>query len=196
MNTKCHLEILGLALLFCGAAFGTNYPLKISSTNPRILVDQNNVPFLMVGDSPHSLIVNLSSSDAAAYLADRAAHGFNSLWVELLCVGYTGGRADGSLLDGTKPFTKTLPGTTSYDLTAPNEAYFAHVDQVIRMAATNGIVVLLDPIETGGMAEDGARQRFSPVPGLWAVSGEPLQGLSQHHLAERKRLSEVERGDQ
>src|ERR1039458_10195569 len=108
---------------------------------------QNNAPLLMVGDSPHSLIVNLSASDAAAYLADRAAHGINSLWVELLCVGYTGGRADASLLNGTKPFTNTISGTSSYDLTTPNETYFAHVDQVIRMAATNGIEVMLDPID-------------------------------------------------
>ena len=150
----------------------------------------------MVGDSPHSLIVNLSSSDAAAYLADRAAHGFNSLWVNLLCVGYTGGRPDGSLLDGTKPFTKTIPGTSYYDLTTPNEAYFAHVDEIIRMAATNGIVVMLDPLDTGGLLQTALANGSDPVPGLWAVSGEPLQGLSQPHLAERKRLSEMECCDQ
>ena len=31
------------------------YPLKASANN-RYLVDQNNVPFMIVGDSPHSLI--------------------------------------------------------------------------------------------------------------------------------------------
>ena len=35
-------------------------------------------------------------------------------------------------------------------MTTPNEAYFAFLDQVINVAATNGIVVMLDPIETGG----------------------------------------------
>jgi hypothetical protein len=125
------------------------YPLKISSANPCILADQNDVAFLMVGDSAHSLLVNLSESDAAAYLADRATNGFNSVWVLLLCNGYTGGRPDGSTLDGTMPFTNTLPGG-SYDLTSPNEAYFAHVDRIVKLAATNGIQVMLDPIETGG----------------------------------------------
>ena len=100
--------------------------MKVSSTNPRILVDQNNTPFLLVGDSPHSLIVNLSEGDAAFYLADRGTNGFNSLWVELLCVPYTGGRTNASLLNGTLPFTSTIPGTSSYDLTTPNEAYFAY----------------------------------------------------------------------
>ncbi len=153
MNISRLSQIFVLGVFFCGVIFGANYPLKISSTNPRILVDQNSVPFLMVGDSPHSLIVNLSSADAAAYLADRAAHEFNSLWVEMLCVKYTGGRPDGSLLDGTKPFLKTIPGTSYYDLTTPNEAFFAHADQVIRMAATNGLVVLLDPLDPGGLMQ-------------------------------------------
>lgn len=105
----------------------------------------------MVGDSPHSLLVNLSTADAADYLADRAAHGFNSLWVEMLCVKYTGGRPDGSRLDGTKPFNKKIPGTNYYDLTTPNEAYFAHADRIIRMAAKDGIMVMLGPLDPGGL---------------------------------------------
>ncbi len=124
------------------------YPIK-KSANGRYLSDRNNIPFLMVGDSPHSLIANLDESDAAAYLYNRATNGFNSLWVEALCFPYTGGRSDGSLLDGTLPFTRTLTGGY-YDLTAPNSNYFAHVDAILNMAATNHLLVLLDPCETGG----------------------------------------------
>ncbi len=124
MNTARQLRIFVIGRFFCRAVFAASYPVKISSTNPRILVDQNNAPFLMVGDSPHSLWANLSSSNAAFYLADRAAHGINSLWVNLLCVRPVEGRPDGSLLDGTKPFTSTISGTNCYDLTTPNEAYF------------------------------------------------------------------------
>ena len=150
MNTARPLHLLVIGLLFCGAVFGADYryPLKIGSTNPRLLVDQDNTPFLMVGDNPHAIFTKPSPSDAALYVADRAKYGFNSFWIDLLCYEYTGGRADGCLYDGTRPFTKTLPGTSSFDLTAPNEAYFSYVDQVLRMAGTNGIVVLLDPIET------------------------------------------------
>ncbi len=147
------LRVFIIGLLICLTASGAEYPVKVSSLNPRILVDQNNAPFLLVGDSPHSLIVNLSEADAASYLADRRTNGFNSLWVELLCVPYTGGRADGSMLDGTLPFTGTIPGTSSYDLTTPNEAYFSHVDRIINMAATNGIQVMLDPIDTAGLLQ-------------------------------------------
>ncbi len=159
MNTVRQLCVLVLGLFFCGAVYGATfpakarYPLKISSTNPHMLVDQDNAPFLMVGDSPHSLLANLTASEAKFYMADRAARGFNTVWIDLLSVGYTGGRPDSSLLNGTKPFTNTIPGTSSYDLTTPNEAYFAYVDEVIRMAAANGIVVMLDPLDTGGMLQ-------------------------------------------
>jgi hypothetical protein len=157
MNTTRQPRILVLGLLICGAVHGATYPVKISATNPRILVDQANTPFLIVGDSPHSLIVNLSTSDAASYLADRAAHGFNSLWVNLLCIRPQERRTNASLLDGTKPFTNTLSGTVYYDLTTPNGAYFAHVDEVIRMAAANEIEVILDPIETAGWLQTALR---------------------------------------
>jgi len=119
------------------------YPLKIGPTR-RYLVDQRGRPFMIVGDSPQSLTVNLSLQDAKLFIADRAAAGFNSLWVNLLCAKYTGGRPDGSTYDHIIPFTK--PG----DLATPNEQYFKRVDAMIRLAGQYGMNVLLDPIETGG----------------------------------------------
>ncbi len=119
------------------------YPMKMS-TNHRYLVDQNNVPFLMVGDSPQALIANLSEADAEFYFADRQAKGFNTVWINLLCKPYTGCRDDGSTFDGILPFT------TSEDLSKPNPSYFARADDMIQLAAQHGLLVLLDPIETGG----------------------------------------------
>src|SRR5690348_12800530 len=63
------------------------YPLK-ASVNGRYLVDQNGTPTLLVGDSPHSLFVNLSPQQADAYFANRASYGINALWVEVLCNTY------------------------------------------------------------------------------------------------------------
>ena len=107
------------------------YPLK-PSANGRYLVDQNNVPCMIVGDSPQALMVNLSTNEAAYFFADRAGFGFNTVWVNLLCSTYTGGRADASTYDGILPFTANVPSTGSYDLTTPNEAYFARVDRMLR----------------------------------------------------------------
>src|SRR2546427_488745 len=39
------------------------YPLAVS-TNRRYLVDQDNIPFLMVGDAPQTLVANLSVAEA------------------------------------------------------------------------------------------------------------------------------------
>jgi len=144
-----HARLLTLlGLLCCGTALAANYPVR-ASANGRYLVDASGNPFLMIGDSPHSIICNLSTADAATYLRNRATNGFNTLWVELLCTTCVDGRANGSLIDGaTVPFTGTVSGG-AYDLTTPNSTYWAHVDLIVIMAATNGIQLLLDSLETG-----------------------------------------------
>lgn len=119
------------------------YPLKPSANN-RYLVDQNNVPFLMVGDAPQALIGNLSVAQADAFMTNRQSYGVNTLWINLLCNSYTACNSDGTTFDGIPPFT--TPG----DLSTPNPAYFRRVDAMLNLAASKGIVVLLDPIETGG----------------------------------------------
>jgi len=139
---------LTMTLIALPANAAPDYPLK-ASANGRYIVDQNDAPFLMIGDAPHTLVCNLTTSDAAFYLSNRAANGINTLWVELLCTTYVSGRPNGSLIDGTTvPFTNTLAGGY-YDLTSPNESYWSHVDLVVNMVATNGIQLLLDSLETG-----------------------------------------------
>ncbi len=118
-------------------------PLTVAPSG-RYLLDQNGKPFLLTGDSPQALIGNLTESDADVYFASRRAEGFNTVWINLLCNSYTGCRDDGSTWDGVPPFT--TPG----DFSTPNEAYFARVDNIIRLAGQYGLVVLLDPSETGG----------------------------------------------
>ena len=125
------------------AARDATFPLAVSS-NRRYLVDHRNHPFLIVGDSPQALFVNVSVKQAKHFLINRKAAGFNSVWVNLLCDSYTGGRADGSTYDGIRPFRR------EGDLSTPNEAYFARADAMIRLAARQRMAVFLDPIETGG----------------------------------------------
>lgn len=124
------------------------YPLKRSSNN-RYFVDQNNTPVLIVGDSPHSLLVLLDSADMATYMADRQSHGFNAILVQVLCDQYTGGNNSGTTFDGIAPFTSGSSPAT-YDLSTPNPNYFARLDSLVSMAAANGLVVFLDPLDTGG----------------------------------------------
>ena len=78
------------------------YPLKASANN-RYLVDQLDVPFLMIGDSPQALIGNLSETEAATFIANRQAYGINPLWINLLCNDSTGCKSDGTTLTGLPP---------------------------------------------------------------------------------------------
>ena len=120
---------------------GPAFPLKVAEGG-RHLVDQNGAPFLIAGESPQALMVNLSEKDAELFFANRRSHGFNAVWINLLCRKGTGGRADGSTYDGLAPFK------TPDDFATPNEAYFARCDRMVRLAAKHGLLVILDPCET------------------------------------------------
>ena len=124
------------------------YPLK-ASANGRYLTDSNGVPFLLMGDSPQSMIANLTPSQMSYYMANREAMGFNSILVDALCTSYTGGNGSGTSYNGIAPFTSgTDP--SNYDLSTPNPAYFAELDALVNLAANYHLAVMLDPIETGG----------------------------------------------
>ena len=126
------------------------WPTSVS-INGRSLLDQTGHPYMIVGDSPHSLIVNLTEAEANTYFADRQAHGFNAAWVEILCNGYTGGSASGETYDGLAPFlTSQAFSAPPWDFSAPNPAYFKRVDDMVKLAAQHGITVFLDPADTGG----------------------------------------------
>jgi hypothetical protein len=120
---------------------GPVFPLKVAKSG-RYFVDQNGAPFLIAGESPQALMVNLSEEDAEVFFANRQSHGFNAVWINLLCRRGTGGRADGSTHDGLLPFEKPD------DFAKPNEAYFARCDRMIRLAEKHGLLVILDPCET------------------------------------------------
>lgn len=114
------------------------YPVKPSTDN-RYLVDQNNVPYLIAGDSPHWLFVNLPQKEVEFFLADRHNKGINTLWVEILVDETLGGRKDLSTFDGLLPFI--TPG----DLATPNEAYFARMDSMVAICNRYGIQLLFGP---------------------------------------------------
>jgi hypothetical protein len=120
------------------------YPLKVSS-NARYLVDQNNKPFLIVGDSAWCLIPNISLTDAATYFADRASRGFNSVLVSLFA-----GKDIGSIRPNFEDFDGNGPFTTPGNIGTPNAAYFARVTENLKLAAKYGLCVFLDPIENYG----------------------------------------------
>ena len=144
--------LISLALVAKAAATPA-YPLH-PSANGRYVVDSNNVPFLIIGDAPHSILAKLNNTDATTYLTDRGQRGFNALWIELLCDDYTFGYGNedtpnyGRDVNGNNPFTGTIGHY--YDLTTPNEAYWSHVDFIVQQAAAHGLQCVFTPLDQGG----------------------------------------------
>lgn len=158
------------------------FPLKPSANN-RYLVDQNNTPFLMIGDAPQAMVGNLTLAQAKHFMDNRMGYGVNALWVNLLCDSYTACNSDGTTFDGIAPFT--TPG----DLSTPNPVYFDRAVKMLDAAAARGMVVLLDPIETGGwlqiLRDNGTAKakkfgeylgkRFKDKPNIIWMSGNDFQ---------------------
>ena len=180
----------GVSLTVTAAVLQSAYPLQASATG-RHQLDQKTVPFLVLGDSPQALIGDLSEADAATYLAASQSHGFNAIWVNLLCTTYTGCNANGTTFDGIAPFTSgTSP--SSYDISTPNSAYFQRADAMINLAAQYGLTVFLDPIDVGGwvttLEHNGATKaynygqflgnRYASFPNIVWLSGNDFQTWS------------------
>jgi len=137
---------IALAILCCASAASANpaYPLKKSS-NGRYFVDQGGVPVLLHGDSPWSLISELTREEVTIYLDDCVARKFNSLIVTSPDAVFTSNPPKNAY--GNAPFT--TPGKFS----TPNEAYFQHADWVIQEAGARGIQILLAPAYLGQNGE-------------------------------------------
>jgi Protein of unknown function (DUF4038)/Putative collagen-binding domain of a collagenase len=129
---------------------GPVYPLK-AAPGKRYLIDQANVPVMIVGDSPQALITNLTETQAAQYFANRQSHGVNAAWLDIFCVAYIGGKPNGSTYDGILPLTAANLQKLSGNIDSPNPTYFQRVDNMINLAARYGITVFLDPYDTAGL---------------------------------------------
>jgi hypothetical protein len=141
------------ALLGNGSSSGFSFATSVSD-NRRYLLDQRGHPYLMVGDSAHSLSVNLSTAEMNAYFADRQSHGFNTVLVQLISGPYTGNQnannANFATYDGITPFT------TDGDISTPNPAYFSRMQAMAQLAENHGITLMLDPADTGQLIIDSS----------------------------------------
>jgi hypothetical protein len=161
MNPKVTSVLLGLGLLNSstqGATMHTSpeetvaFPLKLSA-DQRYLVDQINRPFLIIGDSAWSLIVEPGPAQVDLYLKDRAAKGFNLLLVNLLEHKFS--TQPPKLRDGTPPFA------FNGDFATPTDRYFRYAEEILRKAEGRGIALLLCPAYLGyGGGDEGFFQEM------------------------------------
>jgi hypothetical protein len=125
---------------------GARFPTSVSDDG-RYFLDQAGDPWFGRGDTGWSLIGQLGPQDVDLYLDDRAARGFNLVLVRLLEHHYSDNAPNNYRDD--PPFTET-PFQS-----APNEAYWRHVDYVIEAARLRGITILLCPAYLGFGTTEG-----------------------------------------
>ena len=171
------------------------FPLKPAESG-RYLMDQKGEPFLVVGDTAWSLIVQLAEDDIDYYLQDRQKRGFNSIIVNLIehkfCTNVPNTRA------GLAPFTKVG------DFSTPNPDYFDFAYKVVKKANDHGIVVWLFPAYLGyGGGDEGffremkaggkaklhsygrfVGKRFKDLPNIvWVLGGDFIPGKADQWTA-------------
>jgi hypothetical protein len=108
--------------------------LKVSD-NKRYLVFEDGTPFFYLGDTGWELFHRLNKDETEKYLENRRAKGFTVIQAVVLA------EVDGlntPNAEGNKPLINNDPAK-------PDEAYFAHVDWVIKKAAEKGIFIGLLP---------------------------------------------------
>lgn len=121
-----------------GAA--SRFPLRVEA-GKRYLVDAQGRPFLMHGDTPWTLITQLTETEIDQYLEDRRVKGFNTILIELIENLYSDNAPRN--VYGDAPFA------TGADFATRNEAYFSHAEYVIARAREKGMLVLVTPAYLG-----------------------------------------------
>ncbi len=111
------------------------------SADGRYFLDQAGRPLLVRGDSPWSLLTDLSPSQAELWFDNREKNGFNAAIVSLVGSSGNGGpHDDGSTYDGLNPFVNG-------DVTNWSDAYWVRAHDYLEMAAAHGITIMLYPID-------------------------------------------------
>lgn len=129
--TTIKLAATFLCLLLVGTA---QAQLRVSD-NKRFLVTAEGKPFFWLGDTGWELFHRLSREEADKYLKDRAAKGFTVIQAVALA------ELDG--LHDPNPYGETP--LENDDPTRPREAYFQHVDYIIKKAEELGLYIALLP---------------------------------------------------
>jgi hypothetical protein len=119
-----------------------SFGVSISSSQ-RYLQNQLGNPFFIFGDTPWSLVVQLTTTQVDTYLNHRVSQGFNSIQFNIIENGFSSQTPKYRTVEGYDPFT------TAYDFTSPNEQYWAKVDYIINKARSLNMLCVINPMYMG-----------------------------------------------
>jgi hypothetical protein len=115
------------------------FPVALSSTRTAF-VDQFGSPCFACGEDAAYLNEQLVKSDIEVYLSDRAARGFNVIWLIPVDKVYQNNPPNDAY--GNAPFIGP-------DFTNFNGAYWNYVDHVMERCLAHGITILFMPLFVG-----------------------------------------------
>lgn len=119
----------------------TVFPLRVSASG-RFLEDSSGKPFLINQASSWGLIQSLSTADAKAYLDDLSVRGFNAVMVSVI--------SNDQRMPGDPPAWRGIePFHVRWDFSKPNDSYFDHADEILKLARERGMLVTLVPSYLG-----------------------------------------------
>ncbi len=134
MRNKRAFILLSIILLIASFNISWSKSLKVSK-NKRFLQYEDGSPFFYLGDTAWELFHRLNREEADTYLANRAKKGFTVIQAVVL--------AQINGLNEPNPYG-ALP-LKNKDPQKPNEAYFEHVDYIVRQAEKSGLVIGMLP---------------------------------------------------
>lgn len=112
------------------------FPLVVHPSG-RYLMSPDGRPFLVVGDSPYSIEVQLTHAQIDTYLNDRQARGITAILFEAVEHKFSSQSPVDTNALGNRPFS--TPG----DFSTTNEAYWVTVDYIVNGCKARGIVCFI-----------------------------------------------------
>lgn len=120
------------------------FPLSISG---QFLMGSDGFPFLVVMDSPWSIVAQLTNAQIDTYLNDRQIRGVTAILIEGMVAKFTSQTPTYNNVDGVAPFTST--GFTTCSFESMTTAYWSRVRYVVDQCKIRGMVVFMTPAYLG-----------------------------------------------
>ncbi|MGA2983148.1 MAG: DUF4038 domain-containing protein, partial [Terriglobia bacterium] len=125
--------------------------MTLDATHTYLVNTFTNKPVFMTGEDAWDLIAQVDNADAGTYLSDRASRGFNVLWTVAVDNIYQSNPPHNYY--GYAPFDGA-------DFTNEDGNYWAHVDDILQLAASYGLTVGIDPGFPGLSNAEGYRASY------------------------------------
>lgn len=173
------------------------------SENGRHLVHADGKPFFYLGDTAWELFHRVNREDTLRYLDDRTSKGFTV--IEAVALAEFAGLVE--------PNTEGQLPLENMDPTKPNDAYFQHVDFVVKAAAERGLRIAMLPTwgdkvnkkwgqgpeiftpENARIYGEWLGKRYRDQPIIWILGGDRPVENDTHRAIWRALAAGLKAGD-